>query len=59
MTAAEVIREQIREQIDHPDHEYVGPYRKSPENYDHIEALLWAAGLFVNSEGFAVDIEEA
>ena len=59
MTTAEVIREQIRHQADHPDELFIGPYRKSPENYDHIEALLWAAGLYVNGEGYALDIEEA
>ena len=59
MTTAEVIREQIRQQADHPDTSHIGPYRKVPEEYDHIEALLWAAGLFINAEGWAVDIEEA
>ena len=59
MTTAEVIREQIRQQADHPDVTHIGPYAKVPENYDHIEALLWAAGLYVNSEGYAADIEEA
>ena len=59
MTTAEVIREQIRQQADHPDVDHIGPYRKVPENYDAIEAVLWAAGLYVNAEGWAVDIEEA
>ena len=59
MTTAEAIRETIRAQADHPDCDHIGPYAKVPENYDHIEALLWAAGLAVNAEGYAMDIEEA
>lgn len=52
----ETARDQIRRQIEDPDEEYVGPYRKSGgrDNAFEIEALAWAAGLVITDEGYAV-----
>lgn len=53
----ETPKEQIKRQIDHPDEEFVGAYRKCGDNALHIEELAWAAGLVITPEGYAVDQE--
>lgn len=49
----ETPKEQIKRQIEDPDDEFVGPYRKSGERANDIENLAWAAGLRITDEGFA------
>ena len=49
--------EQIKREIEDPDAEFVGPYRKNgfdadTDNAFAIEALAWAAGWKINAEGY-------
>lgn len=53
----ENVKDQLIRQIDHPDEEFVGPYRKTGDNEIHIESLAWAAGLRITPEGYAVPQE--
>ena len=56
--ATSIRAEQLKQQYEDPNAEYVGPYAKDGNHEDEILSLLWAAGLKTTTDGQAIEDTE-